>query len=340
LSWLVQLLDPLCGASSAPVLVREMPDGDGVETPEAQEAAEAPEVPEAPEAVEPENGKKKKKEKKEKKAEVVKDEKMGQVKVEDLDWIWIGGAEDARDREALERANIRYVLNCTPPRSDGGVANVYEKDPKFEYCRVSMGDNATETLQSRFEASWTFLEKARIREDGSVLIHCQQGVSRSVSMAMSYMMKYYRKTFDEAMAIAKDARTQANPNEGFTAQLRALDEELRNNPKLYEPIPPKRRKDYSSDAKPGVGPARPQRGPGAGPGPRGPVGPGVGPSVGPRGPVGPVGPVGPAGPPKGPSAGPAVGPVGPSVGPEKRKAEKIGPAKGPAGPAKPKKPKP
>ena len=26
------------------------------------------------------------------------------------------------------------------------------QDPKFEYCRVSMGDNATETLQSRFEA--------------------------------------------------------------------------------------------------------------------------------------------------------------------------------------------
>eukprot|EP00439_Symbiodinium_sp_Y106_P083450 s351_g23.t1 len=154
--------------------------------------------------------------------------------------------------------------------------------------------------------------------------------------AAKTVLYVFRKTFDEAMAIAKDARTQANPNEGFTAQLRALDEELRNNPKLYEPIPPKRRKDYSSDAKPGVGPARPQRGPGAGPGPRGPVGPGVGPSVGPRGPVGPVGPVGPAGPPKGPSAGPAVGPVGP----EKRKAEKIGPSKGPAGPAKPKKPKP
>ncbi|CAE7396250.1 unnamed protein product [Symbiodinium sp. CCMP2592] len=82
-------------------LVREMPDGDGAEAPEAQEA------PEAPDAAEPENGKKKKKEKKEKKAEVVKDEKMGQVKDEDLDWIWIGGAEDARDREALERANIR-----------------------------------------------------------------------------------------------------------------------------------------------------------------------------------------------------------------------------------------
>eukprot|EP00435_Cladocopium_sp_Y103_P022135 s3830_g5.t1 len=161
---------------------------------EVEEGEENQEEDKEGDAKEGEDGKKKKKEKKEKKAKVVKDEKMGQVKDEDLDWIWIGGADDARDREALEKAKIRYVLNCTPVRSNGGVANFYEKDAtmRMEYCRVSMGDNATETLQSRFEASWAFLEKARIREDGSVLIHCQQGVSRSVSMAMSYMMKYYR----------------------------------------------------------------------------------------------------------------------------------------------------
>lgn len=191
----------------------------GIAEDEVEEGEDNQEEDKEGDAKEGEDGKKKKKEKKERKAKVVKDEKMGQVKDEDLDWIWIGGADDARDREALEKAKIRYVLNCTPVRSNGGVANFYEKDAtmRMEYCRVSMGDNATETLQSRFEASWAFLEKARIREDGSVLIHCQQGVSRSVSMAMSYMMKYYRKTFDEAMAICKEARSQACPNEGFTA---------------------------------------------------------------------------------------------------------------------------
>ena len=30
---------------------------------------------------------------------------------------------------------------------------VVGEDPNFDYCRVSMGDNATETLQSRMEAS-------------------------------------------------------------------------------------------------------------------------------------------------------------------------------------------
>eukprot|EP00437_Effrenium_voratum_P015206 CAMPEP_0181454602 /NCGR_PEP_ID=MMETSP1110-20121109/30324_1 /TAXON_ID=174948 /ORGANISM="Symbiodinium sp., Strain CCMP421" /LENGTH=333 /DNA_ID=CAMNT_0023578955 /DNA_START=24 /DNA_END=1022 /DNA_ORIENTATION=+ len=237
-------------AQPAPGPAEEAEVEEGDDSKEGEGAKDGEEAKDGVDGVDGEDGKKKKKEKKEKKAKVVKDEKMGQVKHEDLDWLFIGGAEDAKDREALEKHSIRYILNCTPVRSNGGVANVYEKDPKFEYCRVSMGDNATETLQSRMEASWVFLEKARIREDGSVLIHCQQGVSRSVSMAMSYMMKYYRKSFEEALGICKDARSQACPNEGFTTQLKALDEELRSNPKLYEPVPPKRGKAYRTNGRP------------------------------------------------------------------------------------------
>eukprot|EP00933_Yihiella_yeosuensis_P033619 TRINITY_DN27293_c0_g1_i1.p1 TRINITY_DN27293_c0_g1~~TRINITY_DN27293_c0_g1_i1.p1 ORF type:complete len:353 (-),score=101.07 TRINITY_DN27293_c0_g1_i1:152-1210(-) len=293
--------------------------------------------------------------KKEKKKKLVKAEKMDCVKDEELNWIWIGGLDDARDAEALRANNVRYILNCTPERTRGGVSNFHEKDPFFSYCRIAMGDNSTETLKTRYEIAWAFLEKARIREDGGVLIHCQQGVSRSVSLAMCYMMKYYGKSFDEAFNHCRTARSQANPNEGFTNQLKELDELLRTT-NGYTVIPEKERKRNAANraaAKdvsvllPGRGaPAGAARGP-AGP-PRGPVGP-AGPARGPVGPAGPAkGPVGPAGPPRGPSgpsvgpagpprgpAGPSVGPAGPPVGPagpEKRPA--AGPAVGPAGPPK------
>merc|ERR1711963_604525 len=112
---------------------------------------------------------------------------MGNLKHEDLDWIWIGDAEDARDAASLRQSNIRYILNCTPPRTEGGVMNFHEKDPNFDYCRIAVGDNATEHLTGRFQEACDFLERARIREDGGVLVHCQQGVSRSVSMVLSYL---------------------------------------------------------------------------------------------------------------------------------------------------------
>jgi len=185
----------------------------------------------------------KRKEKKNKEPAVVarvqKNKTMGHLKDEELDWIWIGDADDARDAGSLRRHNVRYILNCTPLRSDGGVSNFHEKDPYFSYCRTSMGDNATEHLSKRFEESWEFLERARVREDGGVLVHCQQGVSRSASMVMSYLMKFYRKSFDEALALARNARAQANPNEGFTIQLKELETTLRTT-NGYAKVPPTR----------------------------------------------------------------------------------------------------
>ncbi|CAK0841540.1 unnamed protein product [Prorocentrum cordatum] len=253
--------------------------------------------------------KKSKKEKKEKKP--TKSAKMGFIQDEEFDWIWIGDAEDARDAVALKKNNVRYILNCTPPRTQGGVMNFHDKDPSFEYCRLSMGDNSTEQLASRFQASWDFFEKARIREDGGVLVHCQQGVSRSVSMVVAYLMKHYRKDFDVALSLAKSARAQACPNEGFTAQLKALDEELRSGKQAYEKVPPKRaRLQNPSMVGPSLGPtvaAGPSRGP-VGPGARGPPGPARGP-VGPQGPQ--RGPPGPAGPPPGAVGGLRGGRWGP-----------------------------
>eukprot|EP00448_Togula_jolla_P002350 CAMPEP_0170599900 /NCGR_PEP_ID=MMETSP0224-20130122/17049_1 /TAXON_ID=285029 /ORGANISM="Togula jolla, Strain CCCM 725" /LENGTH=302 /DNA_ID=CAMNT_0010924593 /DNA_START=76 /DNA_END=981 /DNA_ORIENTATION=- len=247
----------------------------------------------------PENsaGKKEKKAKKEKKeAKPEKDQKMAPLRHKDVGWIWIGDAEDARDGPTLRKNGIKYVLNCTPCRADGGVANFHEKDPLFSYCRLAMGDNATESLSTKFEAAWEFLERARIREDGGVLVHCQMGVSRSVSMVISYLMKYMRMGFDEALALLKDARKQANPNEGFTEQLKELDETLRRT-NGYETIQPKREVPFE----------RKRSGAARGPaGPTGPPGPAVGPAILPAGAS-----RGPVGPPRGP-VGPSRGPVGPA----------------------------
>lgn len=301
------------------------------------EVTEAP-VEEQPENVQNENANEPTKQvKAEKPKKGEKSAQMGNLQNEELDWIWIGDAEDARDATRLRQNGVRYVLNCTMPRQQGGVMNYHEKDPKFEYCRVAMADNATEPLIGRIEKAWDFFEKVRIREDGGILVHCQQGVSRSVSMVIAYLIKYYRFTFDDAKLLCQGCRKQANPNEGFEKQLRDMEEHLKKT-NGFEKVPPPRKRQASappmgSAAKVARGPAGPARGP-AGP-PRGPVGPSVGPAVGPS--VGPsVGPaVGPSvGPAVGPQVGPAVGPsVGPSVGPA------VGPSVGPAPPEKVKKDK-
>merc|ERR1712196_579722 len=182
---------------------------------------------------------------------------------EELDWIYIGVAEDARDASRLRSRNVRYVLNCTMPREFGGVHNYHEKDKNFDYCRLAMADNATEPLATRFQPAWDFLEKARIREDGNVLVHCQQGVSRSVSMVIAYLIKYYRFGFDDAKALCQQCRLQANPNEGFEKQLRDMEDHLKKT-NGFEKVPPPRKRAadgpmMGSVAKVARGPAGPAR---------------------------------------------------------------------------------
>mmetsp|Transcript_59921 Transcript_59921/g.134652 ORF Transcript_59921/g.134652 Transcript_59921/m.134652 type:complete len:296 (+) Transcript_59921:49-936(+) len=274
---------------------------------EPQEDTAGADVKEATEAAEPKDGKepkeakagKEKKEKEPKEPKAAKASEMGCLNHEELNWIWIGDAEDARDAARLKKNNVRYVLNCTPARTDGGVMNFHERDSYFSYCRVAMGDNATENLSNRFQTAWDFFEKAHVREDGGILVHCQQGVSRSVSMVVSYLMKYYKMNFDECMALIKPMRPQAAPNEGFTQQLKQLWEKLeQTNGFEKRPTPQKR---AAAVLAPDVGAPAKKRA----------VGVAMGPSAGPIGPARPGAARGPAMAPGGAAVGPAIGPARP-----------------------------
>merc|ERR1719213_311128 len=144
-----------------------------------------------------------------------------------------------------------------------------------------MADNATQDITHALEKAWDFFEKARIREDGNILVHCQQGVSRSVSMVISYLIKYYWYSFDDAKALCLGCRKQANPNEGFEKQLREMEEHLKAT-NGFEKVPPSRKRAAAATIG---GIQKAARGP-AGP-PRGPAGPARGPAGPPRGPAGP-----------------------------------------------------
>jgi len=334
-------MGPGMGPSVGPSIGPSVPVEVQAQDPDTPMPEASPSPPEDEENVDgddknPKKEKKAKKEKKQREGLMMRPEdkskQMGALPHEDLDWIWVGDADDARDLTRLKKHNIRYVLNATQPRAEGGVSNFFEKDKSFDYLRLSMADNATQDVTQKLNAAWAFFEKARIREDGGILVHCQQGVSRSVSMVISYLIKYYRYTFDDAKALCKRCRAQANPNEGFEEQLRGLEKTLKET-NGYEKTPPSRKRAADGPAA-GIQKApRGPVGPGAARGPVGPAGPArgpVGPSAPPGGMKGPVrGPVGPAGPPVAPSVGPGPPPKKDKKEKKDKKAASIGPARPP-----------
>ena len=57
---------------------------------------------------------------------------------------------------------------------------------------------------------------------GRVLLHCSQGVSRSASLAIAYLMWQRSASFEEVLASVNAVRGVANPNIGFTCQVRTM----------------------------------------------------------------------------------------------------------------------
>eukprot|EP00743_Colponemidia_sp_Colp-15_P007664 GILK01008294.1.p1 GENE.GILK01008294.1~~GILK01008294.1.p1 ORF type:complete len:290 (-),score=37.63 GILK01008294.1:85-912(-) len=154
-----------------------------------------------------------------------------------LPWLFIGDVYAAKDRDKLRSLSIKYILNVTPPRTQAGVPNYFEKDSAFEYRRRGMQDNSSERLSESFSECFEFLERARVREDGNVLVHCQKGVSRSVSIVVAYLMKYKRMVFEEALAFVRLRRPVAEPNSSFVQQLREYDTQLEEERSKLPPTP-------------------------------------------------------------------------------------------------------
>ena len=286
-----------------------------------------------------------------------------------LPWLLIGDKAAAKNRELIRRCKVLYILNATPPKTDGGVLNFFEKEASLEYLRLPLRDVATDTILPHVPAAIEFLQRIRVRADGRVLVHCNEGKSRSAAIVAAFLVRAYGKTADEALEAVRAARPEAEPREAFVRQLATLEpatldavvdgfadastaasgpstgagEMLHATDKRHcfdvaddgsmMPPPAKRAATGPSIGRPQDQPAGPAPRPTVGPAPR----PAVGPAPMPAGPaprptVGPTPKpaVGPAPMPAGPAPRPTVGPAPrPAVGPAPRPT--VGPAPRPAG---------
>ncbi|TYG73080.1 hypothetical protein ES288_D04G071700v1 [Gossypium darwinii] len=126
--------------------------------------------------------------------------------------IYLGGDAVAKDREILKKNGITHVLNCV-----GFVCPEYFK-ADFVYRTLWLQDSPSEDITSILYDVFDYFEDVR-ELGGRVFVHCFQGVSRSTSLVIAYLMWRERQSFDDAFQYVKAARGIADPNMGFACQL-------------------------------------------------------------------------------------------------------------------------
>ncbi|WRX14711.1 Dual specificity phosphatase [Theobroma cacao] len=128
------------------------------------------------------------------------------------DHIFLGSDAVAKNREILRKNGITHVLNCV-----GFVSPEYFKND-LVYKTLWLQDSPSEDITSILYDVFDYFEDVR-EQGGRVLVHCCQGVSRSTSLVIAYLMWREGQSFEDAFQYVKAARGVTNPNTGFAFQL-------------------------------------------------------------------------------------------------------------------------
>ena len=139
--------------------------------------------------------------------------------------IYLGSKVDAANREHLSHLRVTHILNCTEE-----VPNTFENDAEgatIIYKRLNLCDEVTVRITDVFSDAFSFLDSvASTPGGGRVLVHCAEGISRSATVVIAFLMRTYGLTLYQAYSHAKSQRKQVFPNLGFWKQLDALEKEL------------------------------------------------------------------------------------------------------------------
>ena len=136
----------------------------------------------------------------------------------------------------LMELNVVGVVNCCKPR------DVSHFPVEVRHLHLDLEDNQEEYIGSVFEECVGFITSVVGDEGGrgeegkeggeggqeegkgpepppSVLVHCNAGMSRSVSICMAYLIHSHGMPLIQAFEVLKSTRHQASPNAGFMEQL-------------------------------------------------------------------------------------------------------------------------
>ena len=126
-------------------------------------------------------------------------------------WLYLGCHRNALDINEINDIGINYVLNCA--------IECYDKYPNnIKYCHLNLNDTPSFKLLPHLDKATNFINKAKI-SGGTLLVHCQLGISRSTSCVIAYMIRFMGYTTLSALDYIKKKRPLVMPNYGFLQQL-------------------------------------------------------------------------------------------------------------------------
>ena len=137
--------------------------------------------------------------------------------------LFLGELYHCSDKTFLREKNISNILTIHEYPCELG------KDPNFSYIKfkhISINDRPNIIIKQYFEECNEFIKSAHDKKE-NVYVHCEMGISRSVSIVIAYMMYSKNISVNDAIDYVRSKRSQIDPNFGFVCQLFQYEKELK-----------------------------------------------------------------------------------------------------------------
>lgn len=131
--------------------------------------------------------------------------------------LFISSYLEAHQFHLLKQSGITHIINLSSYK------NPFPED--FVYKRIIIDDVPHAQLNRWFIETSFFIEQT-LKHNGAVLVHCDAGVSRSVTVVLAFLIMNFEIPLALALQMVRNKRYVANPNPGFLAQLQTLEKIL------------------------------------------------------------------------------------------------------------------
>ncbi|GAB4851763.1 hypothetical protein Ancab_031163 [Ancistrocladus abbreviatus] len=118
--------------------------------------------------------------------------------------------DDGLNKSSLSTEKLLYALEYAG------------KDLKMVRMVVPIRDMESENLLDYLDVCLDFIEESR--KNGSILVHCFAGVSRSAAIITAYLMRSEQLSQEDAIESLRKSCEFVCPNDGFLEQLKMLEE--------------------------------------------------------------------------------------------------------------------
>lgn len=138
--------------------------------------------------------------------------------------LYVGNLKDSIDDIQLNKNKITHIVSIhDKPKT---------KLPNREYLCIEADDVDEYDITQHFQICCKFIHDARLLS-GNVLVHCESGVSRSITIIIAYLLIVTEHSWSDILTGLRQVRPSATPNNGFKKQLQAFQETLLNDQRKW-----------------------------------------------------------------------------------------------------------